>query len=170
MKILVGLSGGVDSAVAAYLLKQQGHDVTCAFMRNWDSLANDDFSGNPTLNDPICPQEADYNDAMAVAEKLGLKLLRIDFIKEYWDDVFRTFLEEYKKGRTPNPDILCNRYIKFDSFMRFAREQGFETVATGHYAKCGRENGNAVLMKADDRNKSNVRVIKGTTTAEYRKM
>ncbi len=153
MKILVGLSGGVDSAVAAYLLKHQGHDVTCAFMRNWDSLANDDFSGNPTLNDPICPQEADYNDAMAVAEKLGLKLLRIDFIKEYWDDVFRTFLEEYKKGRTPNPDILCNRYIKFDSFMRFAREQGFETVATGHYAKCGIENGNAVLMKADDRNK-----------------
>ena len=153
MKILVGLSGGVDSAVAAYLLKQQGHDVTCAFMRNWDSLANDDFSGNPTLNDPICPQEADYNDAMAVAEKLGLKLLRIDFIKEYWDDVFRTFLEEYKKGRTPNPDILCNRYIKFDSFMRFAREQGFETVATGHYAKCGTEDGKAVLMKADDRNK-----------------
>ncbi|MBE6129292.1 MAG: tRNA 2-thiouridine(34) synthase MnmA [Erysipelotrichaceae bacterium] len=153
MKILVGLSGGVDSAVAAYLLKQQGHDVTCAFMRNWDSLANDDFSGNPTLNDPICPQEADYNDAMAVAEKLGLKLLRIDFIKEYWDDVFRTFLEEYKKGRTPNPDILCNRYIKFDSFIRFAREQGFETVATGHYAKCGTEDGKAVLMKADDRNK-----------------
>ena len=88
-----------------------------------------------------------------MAEKLGLKLLRIDFIKEYWDDVFRTFLEEYKKGRTPNPDILCNRYIKFDSFMRFAREQGFETVATGHYAKCGTEDGKAVLMKADDRNK-----------------
>lgn len=153
MKILVGLSGGVDSAVAAYLLKEQGHDVTCAFMRNWDSLANDDFSGNPTLNDPICPQEADYNDAAAAAEKLGLPLLRIDFIKEYWDDVFRTFLEEYRRGRTPNPDILCNRYIKFDSFMKFANAQGFETVATGHYAKNGIEDGKAVLMKADDRNK-----------------
>ncbi len=153
MKILVGLSGGVDSAVAAYLLKEQGHDVTCAFMRNWDSLANDDFSGNPTLNDPICPQEADYNDAAAAAEKLGLPLLRIDFIKEYWDDVFRTFLEEYRRGRTPNPDILCNRYIKFDSFMKFANAQGFETVATGHYAKNGIEDGRAVLMKADDRNK-----------------
>ena len=153
MKILVGLSGGVDSAVAAYLLKEQGHDVTCAFMRNWDSLANDDFSGNPTLNDPICPQEADYNDAAAAAEKLGLPLLRIDFIKEYWDDVFRTFLEEYRRGRTPNPDILCNRYIKFDSFMKFANAQGFDTVATGHYAKNGIEDGRAVLMKADDRNK-----------------
>ena len=81
-KILVGLSGGVDSAVAAYLLKEQGFDVTCAFMRNWDSAANDDVLGNPTVNDDICPQEADYNDAKAVAEKLGLPLLRVDFIEE----------------------------------------------------------------------------------------
>ena len=152
-KVLVGLSGGVDSAVAAYILKEQGYDVTCAFMRNWDSAANDDYLGNPTVNDPVCPQEADYHDAESVAASLSLPLLRIDFIREYWDDVFQTFLDEYEKGRTPNPDILCNRYIKFDSFMRFAAEQGFDTVATGHYAKMGYENGMAVLQKADDRNK-----------------
>lgn len=152
-KILIGLSGGVDSAVAAYILKEQGYDVTCAFMRNWDSMANDDFAGNPTIDDAVCPQEQDYKDAQSVAEKLGLPLLRVDFIKEYWDDVFHVFLEEYKHGRTPNPDILCNRYIKFDSFVKFANEKGFDTLATGHYAKMGEENGHPILMKADDRNK-----------------
>ena len=152
-KVLVGLSGGVDSAIAAYLLQQQGYDVTCAFMRNWDSVANEDIEGNPTLNDPVCPQESDYNDAKSVADSLGLPLLRIDFIKEYWDDVFKTFLEEYRKGRTPNPDILCNRYIKFDSFMKFAEKQGFDTVATGHYAKIVENNGVHEIAKASDLNK-----------------
>lgn len=135
MKVLLGLSGGVDSAVAAYELKKQGHDVTCCFMRNWDSALNNDTLGNNTLNNDICPQEQDYNDAKNVANSLGLELLRKDYIKEYWDYVFKFFIEEYKKGRTPNPDILCNKYIKFDCFLDFAKEKGFDMIATGHYIK-----------------------------------
>ncbi|WP_304683529.1 tRNA 2-thiouridine(34) synthase MnmA [Ileibacterium valens] len=134
MKVLVGLSGGVDSAVAAYLLKEQGFDVTCCFMRNWDSFANNDIKGNPEIFNNTCPQEDDYQDAKKVAEKLGLPLLRVDFIKEYWDQVFTVFLSEYGKGRTPNPDILCNKYIKFDAFYNYALKNGFDLIATGHYA------------------------------------
>lgn len=153
-KVLVGLSGGVDSAVAAYLLKEQGYDVTCAFMRNWDAYANNDIKGNPTINDDVCPQEADFHDAQLVADKLELPLLRVDFVKEYWDNVFATFLKEYEKGRTPNPDILCNKYIKFASFFDFAMEKGFDKVATGHYARIKEDdNGKALMLKGLDNNK-----------------
>ena len=148
-KVVVGISGGVDSSVAALLLKKQGYEVIGLFMRNWDSTINNDYLGNPNLDNDICPQESDYNDAVKVCEKLEIPLHRIDFVKEYWDFVFTYFLEELKKGRTPNPDIMCNRYIKFDLFIEKAKELGADFIATGHYAKI--ENGQ--LLKAIDTNK-----------------
>lgn len=153
MKILLGLSGGVDSAVAAYLLKQQGHDVSCCFMRNWDSALNNDTLGNPTLREDMCPQEKDYLDAKKVAELLHLPLLRVDYIQEYWRDVFMNFVTEYQKGRTPNPDILCNKYIKFAAFRTFAKENGFPNIATGHYFKRTDIGGRVLFKKASYREK-----------------
>lgn len=153
MKVMLGLSGGVDSAVAAYLLKKEGHEVICCFMRNWDSLANNDYLGNPTVDNSICPQEQDYLDAKDVADRLGLKMMRIDFIKEYWDYVFSYFLDEYKKGRTPNPDIFCNKYIKFGPFIDFAKKNGCDAIAMGHYAKKEVIDGVPHLFKAFDKTK-----------------
>lgn len=153
MKVLIGLSGGVDSAVAAYLLKKQGYEVIGCFMRNWDAFANNDFLGNPTVNDDQCPQEKDYQDAQKVAKQLGIELLRVDFIKEYWDHVFSFFISEYQSGRTPNPDILCNKYIKFDAFYEFAKSKGINTIAMGHYAKRVEKDGHYYLAKCYDENK-----------------
>ncbi len=134
-KVVIGMSGGVDSSVAAIRLKEQGYEVIGLFMRNWDSSINNDILGNPTLQNNICPQEQDYNDALAVCEKLNIPLHRVDFVKEYWDYVFTYFLEELKKGRTPNPDIMCNKYIKFDMFVKEAIKIGADYIATGHYAR-----------------------------------
>lgn len=148
-RVVVGISGGVDSSVAAILLKEQGYDVVGLFMRNWDTSVNGDYLGNPDLNQDICPQEKDYNDAVKVCEKIGIPLHRIDFVKEYWDYVFTYFLDELKKGRTPNPDIMCNKYIKFDYFIKEAKRLGADYIATGHYAKM--EDG--YLKRAVDDNK-----------------
>ena len=147
--VVVGMSGGVDSSVAAIKLIEQGYNVIGLFMRNWDSTLNNDYLGNPNLNNNICPQEQDYNDALEVCKKLNIPLHRIDFVKEYWDYVFKYFLDELKKGRTPNPDIMCNKYIKFDAFAKEAKKLGADFIATGHYARCI----NGKLYKGLDDNK-----------------
>ena len=159
-RVVVGISGGVDSAVAAYLLKKEGYDVVGLFMRNWDSLVNNDVNGNPTLNNDICPQEQDYNDALKACEIIGIPLKRVDFIKEYWDYVFTYFLEELKKGRTPNPDLMCNKYIKFDLFIKEAKKLGADYVATGHYANTR----DSHLYKAKDTNKDQTYFLANVTS------
>ena len=147
--VVIGMSGGVDSSVAAIKLLDAGYNVIGLFMRNWDSTINNDYLGNPNIDDNICPQEVDYNDALSVCNKLGIPLHRVDYVKEYWDFVFTYFLDELKKGRTPNPDVMCNKYIKFDLFYKKAKELGADYIATGHYAKIK----NGKLYRASDKNK-----------------
>ena len=148
-KVIVGMSGGVDSSVAAILLMKQGYEVEGLFMRNWDTSINGDYLGNPDLDNDICPQEIDYNDAIKVCDKLGIPLHRVDFVKEYWDYVFTYFLDELKKGRTPNPDIMCNKYIKFDMFAKEALKLGADYIATGHYVRIK----DGKLLRGIDNNK-----------------
>lgn len=123
--IIVGMSGGVDSSVAALLLKQQGHRVEGVFMKNWEQ---DD-------TDTYCPASIDMADAQAVCDQLDIELHRVNFAAEYWERVFTHFLAEYKAGRTPNPDILCNKEIKFKAFLDYAKQRGADFIATGHYAR-----------------------------------
>lgn len=152
--VVLGLSGGVDSSVAAYLLKEQGYHVIGVFMKNWDSALNNDVLGNPTLNNEVCDAEIDYQDVVKVAEQLGIECHSVDFVKEYWDKVFTYFLDEYKKYRTPNPDVLCNKEIKFKAFLDYALSIGADFVATGHYAQVKHEeNKSTTLIRAVDHNK-----------------
>ena len=141
MKIVVGISGGVDSSVAAYLLKQQGHDVIGLFMINWDE------------EDGQCTAVEDYEDVKRVCDKIGIPYYSVNYAKEYYDRVFTYFLDEYKRGRTPNPDVLCNREIKFGPFLEMARKLGADKIATGHYAKSFEKDGKYYLAKASDLNK-----------------
>lgn len=163
-KVVVGMSGGVDSSVAAYLLQKEGYEVIGLFMRNWDSLVNNDTEGNPNLGNNICPQEQDYNDALEVCKSLGIPLYRVDFIKEYWDNVFTYFLDELKKGRTPNPDLMCNKYIKFDLFKKEAKKLGADYIATGHYARM--ENGR--LLRGVDNNKDQTYFLSQVKPSEFK--
>lgn len=152
-KVVLGLSGGVDSSVAAIRLLEKGYDVEAVYMRNWDSATNNDFLGNPEIDNEVCSQEKDYQDAKKVAEKLGIKMHRVDFVKEYWDLVFKHFLDEYKKGRTPNPDIMCNKEIKFKAFLKYALTLDCDYIAMGHYAQVLVEDNDVFLLRAKDDSK-----------------
>ncbi|MGL5701413.1 MAG: tRNA 2-thiouridine(34) synthase MnmA, partial [Kluyvera sp.] len=144
IKVIVGMSGGVDSSVSAYLLQQQGYQVEGLFMKNWEEDDTDEY----------CSAAQDLADAKAVCDKLGIKLHTVNFAAEYWDNVFEHFLEEYKAGRTPNPDILCNKEIKFKAFLEFAAEDlGADYIATGHYVRRGEKEGKAQLLRGLDNNK-----------------
>lgn len=138
--VIVGMSGGVDSSVSAWLLQQQGYAVSGMFMKNWEE---DD-------TEAYCSATTDMADAQAVCDKLGIVLHKINFASEYWDTVFSHFLAEYRMGRTPNPDILCNQFIKFDAFLKFAHELGADFIAMGHYAQCLSHEGQYQLLKGDD--------------------
>ena len=152
-KVMIGLSGGVDSSVAAHLLIEDGrYEVEGIFMRNWDSATNNDFLGNKSIDDEICPQEVDYADAVKVANQLGIPIHRVDFVQEYWDRVFTYFLDEYKAGRTPNPDIMCNKEIKFKAFLDHALKLGADFIATGHYAQVTHDS-ESVMLRGVDNNK-----------------
>jgi len=164
-KVVIGMSGGVDSSVAAIILQKQGYEVIGLFMRNWDSLADGELNG-PTTESGICPQEEDYNDAKKVCEKLNIPLHRKDFVKEYWDYVFTYFLDELKNGRTPNPDIMCNKYIKFDMFEKEARKLGADYIATGHYARI--ENGH--LLRGIDDNKDQTYFLSQVSKKQFEKV
>lgn len=142
MKIAVGMSGGVDSAVAAYLLKEQGHDVIGIFMKNWDDTA-----------DGECSAAEDFDDVRDVCNAIGIPYYTVNFEEEYWERVFSYFLREYQRGRTPNPDVLCNREIKFASFLDMALQTGAERMATGHYCRIDRRADGAHLLKGIDRGK-----------------
>ena len=143
-KVVCGMSGGVDSSVSAFILQQQGYQVEGLFMKNWEEDDDTDY----------CTAAADLADAQAVCDKLGIKLHKINFAAEYWDNVFEHFLSEYKAGRTPNPDILCNKEIKFKAFLEYAAEDlGANYIATGHYVRRRGADDNAQLLRGLDANK-----------------
>ena len=142
-RVIVGMSGGVDSSVSAALLLEQGYQVEGLFMKNWDEDDGTEY----------CTAMEDLADAQAVCDKLGIKLHTANFAAEYWDNVFEHFLEEYQAGRTPNPDILCNREIKFKAFLDYALTLGADLIATGHYTRRADRDGQSLLLRGLDTNK-----------------
>ena len=158
-KVVVGMSGGVDSSVAALMLQQQGYDVVGLFMRNW----------HEEDEDGVCSAEQDFRDVRAACDVLKIPYYVVDFSREYYDNVFALFVEEYRKGRTPNPDVLCNREIKFDAFAHFAASFGADYIATGHYAKVEtRSDGLPHLMLSADAAKDQTYFLNQVRTDQLR--
>ena len=156
--VVIGMSGGVDSSVSAYLLKKQGFNVIGLFMKNWQSEPGE-----------VCSSEIDFKDASEVCDILDIPLHKANFSDDYWDRVFKQFLSEHKKGRTPNPDILCNREIKFKSFYDYALQIGADLIATGHYAKVENNNGEAKLYRSKDINKDQTYFLHEVSSKEFSK-
>ena len=156
--VVVGMSGGVDSSVSAYLLKKQGFNVIGLFMKNWQSEPGE-----------VCSSEIDFKDASEVCDILDIPLHKANFSDDYWDRVFKQFLSEHEKGRTPNPDILCNREIKFKSFYDYALKIGADFIATGHYAKVENNNGEAKLYRSKDIDKDQTYFLHEVSSKEFSK-
>ena len=158
-RIVLGMSGGVDSSVAALLLKRQGYDVIGVFMKNWEE----------TNEDGVCTATADYEDVRRVADTIGIPYYTVNFAKEYQERVFSYFLEEYAAGRTPNPDVLCNCEIKFKAFLDFAMGLDAAALATGHYARLDKSTGRARLLRAMDAGKDQTYFLAGLNQAQLMK-
>ena len=156
--VVVGMSGGVDSSVSAYLLKEQGYKVVGLFMQNWQSEPGED-----------CPSVIDFSDASDVCDRLNIPLHKANFSDEYWDRVFEDFLKEHRAGRTPNPDILCNREIKFKSFLNYALSIGADFIATGHYAALKNINDKTYLTRAKDKEKDQTYFLHEVKEDEFKK-
>tara|TARA_B100001109_G_C18828541_1_gene458287 strand:+ start:340 stop:1425 length:1086 start_codon:yes stop_codon:yes gene_type:complete len=156
--IVVGMSGGVDSSVSAYLLKEQGYKVIGLFMKNWQSEPGE-----------VCTSEIDFEDASKVCDSLNIPLHKANFSDQYWDNVFKEFLNEHQQGRTPNPDILCNREIKFKSFLNYALSIGADFIATGHYAALKKIDDEIMLCRAKDLDKDQTYFLHEVNAIEFEK-
>ncbi len=154
-RVILGLSGGVDSAVSAILLKEQGADVHALHMTNWED------------DDGYCTAADDLQDARKICEQLDIPLHHVNFAREYRDQVFTYFLDEYRAGRTPNPDVLCNREIKFGVFREYAKRLGGKLIATGHYARTRQNDGQTMLLKAKDLSKDQTLLVQRILVLEY---
>ncbi|WP_050615871.1 tRNA 2-thiouridine(34) synthase MnmA [Bacillus testis] len=159
-RVVVGMSGGVDSSVAALLLKQQGYDVVGIFMKNWDDTDENGF----------CTATEDYEDVMKVCEQIGIPYYGVNFEKQYWDKVFTYFLDEYRAGRTPNPDVMCNKEIKFKAFLEHALNLGADYLATGHYARVEYRDGEYKMLRGIDDNKDQTYFLNQLTQKQLEKV
>ncbi|MED4203234.1 tRNA 2-thiouridine(34) synthase MnmA [Neobacillus mesonae] len=160
IRVVVGMSGGVDSSVAALLLKQQGYDVIGIFMKNWDD----------TDENGVCTATEDYDDVIRVCNQIGIPYYAVNFEKQYWDKVFTYFLNEYKAGRTPNPDVMCNKEIKFKAFLEHAMNLGADYLATGHYARVEFRDGEYKMLRGIDENKDQTYFLNQLTQEQISKV